>query len=52
MFGDVVKEAGKNVGNAVGAGGEQVAGGYIDFMLSPWGVGVIVVIFLLVKAIR
>lgn len=52
MFEGIVKKAGENAGAAVGAGSEQVAGSYIDFMLSPWGIAVVVVIFLLVKAIR
>ena len=52
MFEGIVRKAGENAGAAVGAGTEQVAGGYIDFMLSPWGIGFVVVVFLLVKAIR
>lgn len=52
MIGDVVRKAGEGAGNAIGAGGEAVAGGYIDFMFSPWGLGLVVAIFLLIKWIR
>jgi hypothetical protein len=52
MVGDVVRKAGEGVGNAVGAGGESVAGGYIGFMFSPWGLALVIGIFLLIKWIR
>jgi len=52
MMGDVLDKAGRSAGEAVGAGVEGVAGGYIGFMLSPWGIVVVVVIFLLIRAIR
>ena len=52
MMGDVLDKAGRSAGEAVGAGVEGVAGGYIDFMLGPWGIAVVVVIFLLIGAIR
>lgn len=46
-----MKKAGQSAADAVGAGGEAVAGGYIDFMFSPWGVGLIVLIFLILRKI-
>ena len=52
MLDTVLKKAGQSAGEAVGAGVEDVAGGYIGFMLSPWGIVVVVVIFLLIRAIR
>ena len=52
MLDTVLNKAGQSAGEAVGAGVEGVAGGYIDFMLGPWGIGVVVVIFLLIRAIR
>ena len=51
MLDTVLNKAGRSAGEAVGAGVEGVAGGYIGFMLSPWGI-VVVVIFLLIRAIR
>lgn len=52
MLGDVVKKAGENAGGAIGAGTGQVAGGYLDFMFSIWGILAVVMVFLLIKAIR
>ena len=52
MMGDVLDKAGRSAGKAVGAGVEGVAGDYIGFMLSPWGIAAVVVIFLLIRAIR
>jgi len=52
MLDTVLDKAGRSAGEAVGAGVEEVAGGYIGFMLSPWGLGVVVLIFLLIRAIR
>ncbi len=52
MLDTVLNKAGQSAGEAVGAGVEGVAGGYIGFMLSPWGVAAAVVIFLLIRAIR
>jgi hypothetical protein len=52
MLDTVLNKAGQSAGDAVGAGVESVAGGYIDFMLSPWGILVVGVIFLLIRAIR
>jgi len=52
MLDTVLNEAGRSAGEAVGAGVEGVAGGYIGFMLSPWGLVAVVVIFLLIRAIR
>jgi hypothetical protein len=48
----VLNKAGQTAGDAVGAGVEDVAGGYIGLILSPWGILVIGVIFLLIRAIR
>jgi hypothetical protein len=48
----VLNKAGQSAGTAVGAGVFEVAGGYIGFMLSPWGFGVLFIIFLLIKGIR
>jgi hypothetical protein len=48
----VLKKAGQSAGDAVGAGVEDVAGGYIGLMLSPWGILALVVILLVVRAIR
>jgi hypothetical protein len=48
----VLNTAGQSAGNAVGAGVEEVAGGYIGFMLSPWGLLVLAAIFLLIRGIR
>ena len=52
MLDTVLNKAGQSAGEAVGAGVEGVAGGYIDFMLGPWGIAVVVVIFLVIRAIR
>jgi hypothetical protein len=52
MLDTVLKKTGEGVGGAVGAGGEAVAGGYIDFMLSPYGLAVVVAIFLLIRWVR
>jgi hypothetical protein len=52
MLDSVLKKAGDSAGAAVGAGGEDVAGGYIDLMLSPYGLIALVVVFLLIRAIR
>ena len=52
MLDTVLNKAGQSAGQAVGAGVEDVAGGYIGFMLSPWGVLVVGVVFLLIRAIR
>ncbi len=52
MLDTVLNKAGQSAGDAVGAGVEGVAGGFIDFMLGPWGIVVVVVIFLLIRAIR
>jgi len=52
MLDTVLKKAGESAGNAVGSGVEGVAGGYIGFMLSPWGLLLVVGIFLLIKMIR
>jgi hypothetical protein len=38
MLDTVLNKAGRSAGEAVGAGVEGVAGGYIDFMFSPWGI--------------
>jgi hypothetical protein len=48
----VLRKAGQSAGEAVGTGVEGVAGGYIGFMLSPWGILVVALIFLLIRAIR
>jgi hypothetical protein len=47
-----LKKAGQSAGVAVGAGAEDVAGGYIDLMLSPWGILALGVVLLLLRAIR
>ena len=52
MMETVLKKAGQSAGEAVGTGVEGVAGGYIGFMLSPWGILVVALIFLLIRAIR
>jgi len=52
MLDTVLDKAGQSAGNAVGSGVEGVAGGYIGFMLGPWGLVVLGVIFLLIRAIR
>ena len=52
MLDTVLNKAGQAAGSAVGAGGESVAGGYINFMLSPWGIAVVVGIFLMIRWIR
>jgi hypothetical protein len=52
MLDTVLNKAGQSAGDAVGAGVEGVAGGYIGFMLSPWGLLVLGVIFLLIRAAR
>ena len=52
MLDTVLDKAGRSAGEAVGAGVEGVAGGYIGFMLGPWGIVVVVVIFLAIRAIR
>lgn len=52
MIETVLNRAGQAAGTAVGAGGESVAGGYIHFMLSPWGLGALVVALLAIRAIR
>jgi hypothetical protein len=48
----VLSKAGESAGKAVGTGVEDIAGGYIGFMLSPWGLLVLGAIFLLIRAIR
>lgn len=52
MLDTVLDKAGQSAGNAVGAGVEDVAGGYLGLMLGPWGVLVLGVVFLLIRAIR
>ncbi len=52
MLDTVLNKAGESAGNAVGAGAEGVAGGYIGFMFSPWGILALGVVFLLIRAIR
>ena len=52
MLDTVLNKAGRCAGDAVGAGVEGVAGGYIGFMLSPWGLLALGVIFLLIRATR
>jgi hypothetical protein len=52
MLDTVLNKAGQSAGDAVGTGVESVAGGYIGFMLSPWGILVVALIFLLIRAIR
>ena len=52
MMGDVLNKAGRSAGEAVGAGVESVAGDFIGFMLSPWGIVVVVVVLRLIRAIR
>jgi hypothetical protein len=52
MLDTVLNKAGSSAGGAVGAGVESVAGGYIGFMLSPWGFLLLGIVFLLIRAIR
>lgn len=52
MLGDVVRTAGQGASDAVGAGLNTVAGNYIGFMLSPWGLLVLGAVFLLIRGIR
>ncbi len=52
MLDTVLNKAGQSAGGAVGAGVEGIAGGYIGFMFSPWGILALVVVFLLIRAIR
>ena len=52
MLDTVLKKTGQGAADAVGAGGEAVAGGYINFMLSPWGLLLVVGIFLVLRGIR
>ena len=52
MLDTVLNKAGQSVSDAVGAGVEDVAGGYIDLMLSPWGILVLGVILLVIRAVR
>ena len=51
MLDTVLNKAGQSAGDAVGAGAEGVAGGYIGFMLSPWGILVVGLIFLPLQSI-
>lgn len=52
MLGDVVQTAGKGASDAVGSGLNTVAGNYIGFMFSPWGLLAVVLVFLLIRGIR
>jgi hypothetical protein len=52
MLDTVLNKAGESAGNAVDAGVEGLAGGYIGFMFSPWGLLVLGLIFLLIRGIR
>ena len=52
MLDTVLDKAGQSAGDAVGSGIGEIAGGYIGFMFSPWGIVVVVVIFLAIRAIR
>ncbi len=52
MLDTVLKKAGQGTADAVGSGGEAVAGGYINFMLSPWGAALVVAVFLILRGIR
>ena len=52
MLDKVLNKAGESAAGAVGPGVEGVAGDYIGFMLSPWGILVVALIFLLIRAIR
>lgn len=52
MLDTVLKTAGQGAADAVGAGGETVASGYIDFMLSPWGLGLLALVFLILRGVR
>jgi hypothetical protein len=52
MLGDVVRTAGRGASDAVGSGLNGLAGDYIGFMLSPWGLLAVGVVFLLIRGIR
>ena len=52
MLDTVLDKAGQSAGGAVGSGVGEIAGGYIGFMLSPWGILALGVVFLLIRAIR
>ena len=52
MLDTVLDKAGKSAGTAVGSGVEGLAGDYIGFMFSPWGILALGLVFLLIRAIR
>jgi hypothetical protein len=52
MLDTVLNKAGQGAGDAVGACVEDVAGGFIGLMLSPWGILILGAVFLLIRAIR
>ncbi len=52
MLDTVLNKAGQSAGDAVGTGVEGIAGGYIGFMFSPWGILALGLVFLLIRAIR
>lgn len=52
MLGEVARKAGEGVGQAVGGPTEDLAEQALGFLLGPWGLGLAVVLFLLIRWIR
>ena len=52
MLGDVVRKAGEGVGSAVEGPAEGLAETALGFLISPWGLLVLVGLFLAIRAVR
>ena len=52
MLGDVVKKAGEGAGAAMAGPTEGLAESALGLLLSPWGLVVLVVAALVIKAVR
>ncbi len=52
MLGDVVRKAGEGAGAAIAGPTEGLAESALGVLLSPWGLLVLGVLFLVVRAVR
>lgn len=52
MLGEVVRKAGEGAAGAVAGPTEGLAEQALGFLLSPWGLGLAVVLFLVIRWIR
>ena len=52
MLGDVARKSGEGAGGAIGGPLEGLADSALGFLLGPWGLVALVVVFLAIRAIR